>query len=163
MNRTTLSPLASPPETGPGIGAPLEAFWCTIAVGEDAVSRGVPHVNNAEYVRFVDRIAELATDEAGFTREAMLAEERMWFVARHEIDYRAEAFVEDRLVAATWIRDWTRTTVTRETRILRPTDGKVVIAASTRWAFVNLESRRPARIPQSMRDAFPQVSGAATP
>lgn len=163
MTRTVLSTLQTPPETDLDPGAPLEAFWCTIEVGEEAVSRGVPHVNNAEYVRFVDRIAELATDEAGFTREAMLADQHMWFVARHEIDYRAEAFVGDHLVAATWIRDWTRTTVTRETRILRPSDGKLVIVASTRWAFVDLQTRRPARIPPSMREAFPRSSGATPP
>ena len=161
MKPTVLSPLASPPDTGSEIGAPPEAFWCTLEVGEDGVSRGVPHVNNAEYVRFVDRIAELATDEAGFTRDTMLSERCMWFVARHEIDYRAEAFAGDHLVAATWIRDWTRTTVTRETRVLRPSDERLVLAASTRWAFVNLDSRRPARIPQSMRDAFPTSSGAS--
>lgn len=153
---TTLAPLVTSPAEAWAADAPGHAFWCTLDVGEDGVSRGVPHVNNAEYVRFVDRIAELATDAAGFTRDAMLAERRMWFVARHEIDYRAEAFAGDRLIAATWLREWTRTTVVRETRVWRPADAKIVIHASTRWAYVDLDSRRPARIPPEMRDAFPE-------
>lgn len=158
MNATTFAPLAAPPGMPAGVDAPSHAFWCAIEVGEDGVSRGVPHVNNAEYVRFVDRIAELATDAAGFPREAMLADRRMWFVARHELDYRAESFAGDRLVAATWLRDWTRTTVVRETRILRPADDRLVIAAATRWAYVDLDSRRPARIPEAMRTAFPDLA-----
>jgi acyl-CoA thioester hydrolase len=139
----------------PPVEAAEDAFWCVIDVGDDGTSRGVPHVNNAEYVRFIDRIAELATDAAGFTRARMLAEDRMWFVARHEIDYRGETFAGEQLLAATWLRAWTRTTVVRETRIVRPSDGRLVCVASTRWAFVDLASRRPARIPAEMREAFP--------
>jgi len=155
-----------PPATSeivPNLDAPDHAFWCRIEVGEDGVSRGVPHVNNAEYVRFIDRVAELATDAAGFTRARMLADDRMWFVARHEIDYRGECFAGDELVAATWLRDWTRTTVVRETRIARPSDDRLVCVASTRWAFVDLVSRRPTRIPPAMRNAFPAPAPAPAP
>ena len=63
-----------------GIEPCPQAFTATIRVGDDGISRGVPHVNNAEYVRWIDRIAELATDAAGFTRSQMLASDRMWFV-----------------------------------------------------------------------------------
>jgi acyl-CoA thioester hydrolase len=151
----------APPADSPA-DAPADAFWCRLDVGDDGTSRGVPHVNNAEYVRFIDRIAELATDAAGFTRARMLAENRMWFVARHEIDYRGETFAGERLIAATWLRAWTRTTVIRETRIVRPSDGRLVCVASTRWAYVDLVSRRPARIPIEMRDAFPELAADPT-
>jgi acyl-CoA thioester hydrolase len=154
---TVFESMPRPATPVPSIEAPAEAFWCGIVVGEDGVSRGVPHVNNAEYVRFIDRIAERATDAAGFTRARMLAEDRMWFVARHEIDYRGETFAGDRLVAATWLTTWTRTTVVRETRIARIGDGRLVCVASTRWAYVDLTSRRPARIPSEMRHAFPDL------
>ena len=78
----------------------------------------------------------------------------MWFVARHEIDYRGEAFAGDRILAATWIVDATRTTVRRATLVFRPADDRVICEATTRWALVNLETRRPLRIPQAIRDAF---------
>lgn len=138
-----------------GIEPCPQAFTATIRVGDDGISRGVPHVNNAEYVRWIDRIAELATDAAGFTRSQMLASDRMWFVARHEIDYRGEAFSGDELLVATWLETWTRTTVRRNTAIMRSADQRLVCVAATRWAFVNLTSRRPARIPPDMQAAFP--------
>jgi acyl-CoA thioester hydrolase len=159
MTPTRFEAVDTPVDTP--VEATEDAFWCVINVGDDGTSRGVPHVNNAEYVRFIDRIAELATDAAGFTRARMLAEDRMWFVARHEIDYRGETFAGERLIAATWLREWTRTTVIRETRIVRPSDGRLVCVASTRWAYVDLVSRRPARIPAEMRDAFPDRAAAA--
>ncbi len=160
MTPSRFEPVDTPDE--PPVEAADDAFWCVIDVGDDGTSRGVPHVNNAEYVRFIDRIAELATDAAGFTRARMLAENRMWFVARHEIDYRGETFAGERLIAATWLRAWTRTTVIRETRIVRPSDGRLVCVASTRWAYVDLVSRRPARIPIEMRDAFPELAADPT-
>ena len=144
-----------------GIEPCSEAFTAAIRVGDDGVSRGVPHVNNAEYVRWIDQIAELATDAAGFTRAWMLASDRMWFVARHEIDYRGEVFSGDELQVATWLDTWTRTTVRQHTAIVRPADQRLVCFAATRWAYVNLTSRRPARIPTEMQDAFPKRPAAS--
>ena len=129
-------------------------FWAGMPVPAEGVSDGVPHVNNVEYVRWIDRLAEMATDAAGFTRARHLREGTMWFVARHEIDYRGEAFAGDEILAATWIIDGTRTTVRRATFVVRPADGQVICEATTRWALVNLETRRPVRIPQAIRDAF---------
>ena len=141
-----------------GLEVPASAFHAQIKVGDDGISRGVPHVNNAEYVRWIDRLAEMATDAAGFTRESILAEQRMWFVARHEIDYRGETFEGDRLLAATWIVSWTRTTVHRATAVIDATDARPICIAITRWAYVDLQSRRPARIPPDVRAAFPELS-----
>lgn len=138
-----------------GCDPPDEAFTARILVGANDVSRGVPHVNNAEYVRWIDRIAELATDAGGFTRDRMLADGHMWFVARHEVDYRGEAFVGEDLVAATWLDDWSRTTVRRHLVVVRPKDERLICVAATRWAYVDLERRRPARIPAEMRAAYP--------
>ena len=135
--------------------APESAFWCRLRVGSETVSRSVPHVNNAEYVRWVDRAAELAVDAIGFTRQRMLDEHRMWFVVRHELNYRAESFVDDELCIATWVSEYSRTTSLRQTIIHRPADERLVLDATTRWAFIDLETRRPTRIPPEVRDLVP--------
>ena len=138
--------------------APSAAFWCELKVPESLdVSEEIPHVNNAEYVRWIDRTAELATDAVGLTREMLLAARRMWFVARHEIDYRGESFVGDDLLIATWITGFTRITAVRRTVVHRSADEKKILDASTRWAYVNLETRRPARMEQDVMDRFPVI------
>ena len=155
-----IHPIASPESTDPL--APSIAFWCELKVPDNATrSEEIPHVNNAEYVRWIDRAAELATDAAGLTREILLASQRMWFVARHEIDYRGESFVGDDLLIATWISDYSRITATRQTMIYRPADGKRILDATTRWAYVNLETRKPARIEQDVLERFPVASPEA--
>ncbi len=152
-----IHPIASPENTESI--APSVAFWCKLKVPESLnISEEIPHVNNAEYVRWIDRTAELATDAVGLTREMLLAAQRMWFVARHEIDYRGESFVGDDLLIATWISGFTRTTAVRRTVVHRPADEKRILDASTRWAYVNLETRKPARMEQDMLDRFPVVT-----
>tara|TARA_B100001029_G_C14922565_1_gene372840 strand:- start:70 stop:558 length:489 start_codon:yes stop_codon:yes gene_type:complete len=136
--------------------APSIAFWCGLTVPDlSSTNEEIPHVNNAEYVRWIDRTAELATDAVGLTREMLLNAKRMWFVARHEIDYRAESFEGDELVIATWISDYSRIRATRRTLIHRPADEKIILDASTSWAYVNLETRKLARMEQDVMDRFP--------
>ena len=151
---------ASTPSGFPPRDIPSHAFWCGMCVPGTGVSPEVPHVNNAEYVKWVDRAAELAVDSVGHTRQTMLAANRMWFVVRHEIDYRAECFEGEDVLIATWAQANTRTTSLRETRIMRSRDWQPILDATTRWAYINLETRRPARIPQELLSLVHTIDGA---
>jgi len=124
--------------------------WYEAVVDDVGVSRLIPHVNNAEYVRWIGTIAVLAGIRAGSTPERLEQENVLWFVARHEIDYRGETFPGDRIVAATWLSDPDRISVIRHTVIGRPNDGRLLITARTRWVLVDGDSRRPTRIPADL-------------
>lgn len=124
------------------LGIPAGACTARATVDGVRLSSGVAHVNNVEYVRWIDELAALHAQELGHGRPAMLDAGRMWFVARHELDYRAECFAGDHLHAATWIervdgaRAWRRTAIWR-------TPEQVVLTALTAWALVDLATRRP--------------------
>jgi acyl-CoA thioester hydrolase len=98
-------------------------------------------------------------DSLGFTRAGMVADGHMWFVARHEVDYRGEAFPGQPLHVFTWVRTMGRSTSWRDTHIVRAADNAPVCTASTLWAWVNLTTRRPARIPRHMAEAFHPLEG----
>jgi acyl-CoA thioester hydrolase len=125
-------------------------FLCDLAVVGDQLSDTVAHVSNVEFVRWLDRAAELHADSVGLTRARLLDDGLMWFVARHEVDYRAEAHAGDALVVATWVRDVRRVKSWRRTVVMRPADGRIVCEAATLWVLVHLASRRPVRIPPDM-------------
>jgi acyl-CoA thioester hydrolase len=138
-------------------------FACEHHVRADEVSALVPHANNIVILGWIDRIAELHGAHAGAARETVARDGRMWFVARHEIDYLGESFVGDALVIATWIEKLGRTSLTRATVIARADDGdesdgstalKPLVRASSRWAFVDLATRKPAAIPDTVRQAL---------
>jgi acyl-CoA thioester hydrolase len=133
-------------------------FVASVAVSSDALSRAVDHVSNVEFVRWLDRAAELHCDALGFTRRSMLDSGLMWFVVRHEIDYVAEARHGDALIVATWVRDVQRVKSWRETLILRPADDTVLCRAATLWVYVNLATRRPARVPAELRALLSPVA-----
>lgn len=136
-------------------------FAIRLRPGDAGLSTTVAHVSNVEYVRWLDRAAELHADALGHTRADLAASGRMWFVARHEVDYRAEAFPGDELEVFTWVSSMERTTCVRETLVWRVRDGRAVCRARTRWAFVDLGSRRPARIPEEIAAAFEPLERAA--
>ena len=121
-----------------------------IEVSGEGLSESVPHVNNVVYLAWFDRIAELAGELRGPSREDLAARGRMWFAARHEIDYLAEVFAGERLIAATWIHDHRRTSCRRDTLIHRAEDDRVVARARSTWTWINLETRRPCRMPPEL-------------
>jgi acyl-CoA thioester hydrolase len=138
-------------------------FICATTITDDLLSNVIDHVNNVEYVRWLDRAAELHCDSLGHTRQAMLTAQRMWFVGRHEVDYLAETWLGDELLIATWVRDVRRITSWRDYLIVRPSDETIVCQAATKWVFVDLNSRRPTRISDDMIRLFDPLTDHSPP
>ncbi len=132
-------------------------FICRLTVSEDQTGRVVPHVSNDEFVRWLSRVAELHARTVGYPYERLAEDGVMWFVGRHEIDYLAEVSEGDKLVLATWVRDMRRVKSWRDYVIYRPRDDKVVCRAATLWVLVDLETRRPRRVPSAMAEAFEPI------
>ena len=129
-------------------------FVCDIRVTASQLSWTIEHVSNIEYVRWLDRAAELHADHVGYTRNALLNDGIMWFVARHEIDYLAEAFLDDELIVATWVRNVKKVKTWRDYVIVRPVDGTVICRAATLWVLVDLATRKPLRMTAEMITRF---------
>ncbi|MCI0365100.1 MAG: acyl-CoA thioesterase [Phycisphaerales bacterium] len=127
------------------------------------MSNVVDHVSNIEYVRWLDRAAELHADSLGYTRSWLLKNGIMWFVARHEIDYLAEAHSNDELVIATWVRTIGKVKSWRDYLIVRPSDQTVICRAATLWVLVNLQTRRPKRISAQMIERFAPLEALSAP
>jgi acyl-CoA thioester hydrolase len=134
-------------------------FLCDLRVTHDQIGDTIEHVSNVEYVRWLDRAAELHADAAGYTRQRLLAAGVMWFVARHEIDYLAEVLLDDELVVATWVRNVKRVKSWRDYVVIRPRDKTVVCRAATLWVLVDLATRRPMRIPRDGVESFSPLEG----
>ncbi len=129
-------------------------FTLSLAVSQANLGSTIAHVSNVEYLRWIDCISDLHGISCGQSRQQLLAQERMWFVSRHEIDYLAEAFAGDRLGCATWFSRFGRTTLQRETLIWNRDRDVAVCRASSRWVFMDLKSRKPTRIDDSQVQSF---------
>ncbi|MHC4415443.1 MAG: acyl-CoA thioesterase [Planctomycetota bacterium] len=131
-----------------------DPFVCQLTIDRQHLSGAIEHVSNVEYLRWLDCAAELHADHVGYTRRRMLDRGIMWFVARHEIDYLAEAWPDDMLVVATWVRDMQRVKSWRDYVVVRPSDDTLVCRAATLWVLIDLATRRPTRVPADMARQF---------
>ncbi|CAH1042169.1 acyl-CoA thioesterase [Halomonas sp. TD01] len=106
------------------------------------------HVNNSEYLRWVEQISWAHSEALGLSLERYQSLDRAMVVHRHELDYLAPAYVDDKLQLATWIVACDgRFSLTRRFQLKRVSDGKALLNARTRFACVALTSGRPKRLP----------------
>jgi len=141
------------------------AFWASVVPDPDATNREVDHVSNIEYVRWLDQLGQMHLEQMGWSSEDLLSAGAMWFVGRHEIDYRLEALGGETLVAATWVRSVRRVKSWRDVMVWRPDpEGwQLVCTATTLWVHVDLRTRRSTRPPRDMVEALAPLGDDAPP
>jgi len=134
-------------------------FQCKIEIQPHQSSNEVEHVNNIEFLKWIDRASQLHCDSCGWERNTLLDAGMMWFVARHEIDYRSEALQDDDLLLSTWVEDVRRVKSWRTTSIHALNDKhRLVCNCRTLWVLVDLETRRPISIPKDMANSFDSLA-----
>ncbi|MBF8222653.1 acyl-CoA thioesterase [Halomonas sp. 328] len=122
------------------------------------------HVNNAEYLRWIERVSWAHSAALGLTLDDYRSLDRGMAVHRHEIDYLAPAFEGERLALATWIVDCDgRLTLTRRFQLRRPADDCTLLRARTRFACIALSSGRPRRLPAAFRERYGAALVCETP
>jgi acyl-CoA thioester hydrolase len=118
------------------------------------------HVNNLEYVRWMQEVATEHSAAQGWPLERYVALGAGWFVRRHTVEYLRPAFAGETLEVHTWVASFERCSSPRRYLFFRPADGQVVVRAETLWVFVRYESGAPVRIPADLRGAFDVVPEA---
>jgi acyl-CoA thioester hydrolase len=110
------------------------------------------HVSNLVYLRWMLDAASAHSTALGWDLPAYRRLGGVFVVRRHEVDYLASVVAGDRVEAVTWVESWKAASCIRRTAIRR--DGADVLRASTLWAFVDLKSGKPRRVPDELRGRF---------
>jgi len=111
------------------------------------------HVNNVEYLRWMQDAAMKHSDTVGCT-QATEAAGATWVVRAHKIEYFKPAFAGDRIVVETWIADFRRVQSLRKYKILRPADKAVLAEGETNWVFVDARKGTLRSIPGAVKATF---------
>jgi acyl-CoA thioester hydrolase len=106
------------------------------------------HVNNVVYLRWMQAVAA-AHWEAAAPPE--LRSSVHWVVVRHEIDYKAPAFLGQALEARTRVGEPSAATWERFTEIRRVDDGALLAVCRSIYAALDPASGRPRRLDQRLR------------
>lgn len=131
-----------------------DPFVIDICVADEAID-AYQHVNNSEYLRWVEQISWAHSEALGLSIARYQELDRAMVVHRHELDYLTPAFAGDELQLATWIVDCDgRFSLTRRFQLMRLKDAKTLLNARTRFACVALTSGRPKRLPDEYRRIY---------
>jgi acyl-CoA thioester hydrolase len=106
------------------------------------------HVNNVVYLRWMQ-------DAATAHWEAVAPPEHKanvsWVVTRHEIDYKAPAFVGEQLIARTWVGEPSGATWERFIEIRRAGDDRLLAKGRSVYAALDRATGRPRRVDAELR------------
>lgn len=129
-------------------------FMIDIEVEENSIDE-YDHVNNAEYLRWIEQISWAHSQQLGLDMDDYREHDRAMAVHRHELDYLAPAYAGDRLRMATWIVGCDgRLTLTRRFQLQRIEDGGTLLRARTRFACIELSTGRARRLPKVYVDIY---------
>lgn len=112
------------------------------------------HVNNLEYLRWMQEVATEHSAVQGWAVERYLSSGGVWVVKTHFIEYLAAAFEGDVLALHTWVADMRSSSSRRRYLFSREGAVQPVARAETLWVFVDARSGRARRIPEELRSAF---------
>ena len=122
----------------------------------EAAIDGNGHVNNIEYLRWMQTAATRHADASGCTLATTQAG-ATWVVRSHRIDYLRPALRGDRLEVRTWVANLRKASSLRKYKVVRMQDQAVLAQAETDWVFVDAATGRPRSIPEAIKGLFVQV------
>jgi acyl-CoA thioester hydrolase len=112
------------------------------------------HLNNANYLRYMEEAAFDASAAVGYDRARYEAMGRLWLARETEIEYLRPVHYGDVLAVRTWVEDFRRVRSRRRYDFhLAPTD-ELIARASTDWVYLDAATQRPLAVPPEMVAAF---------
>ena len=133
-----------------------------VTVGPDVIDVH-RHVNNQDYLHWMQEAAIEHSARQGWPMERYLASGRSWYVRSHYIEYLRPGLLDDEITVCTWIAGMAEFSSPRRTLFLRRSDHEILARAETQWIFVDLRRGRPVPIPSDLRDAFPIIESEEEP
>ncbi len=115
------------------------------------------HVNNTNYLRYLEEAAFEASAAAGYGMERYHAMGRLWLVRETVIEYLRPLRYGDSFTVTTWIADFRRVQSRRKYEIRMAGTGEMAAQSHTDWVFIDAATGAPATIPaQLISDFYPE-------
>lgn len=111
------------------------------------------HVNNVEYVRWMQEAAISHADASGCTA-ATQAAGASWVVRTHHVEYLRPAWEGEALLIVTWVATAERVRSRRGYLFYREGERELLARGETEWVFIDAETGRPKSIPTEVAGCF---------
>jgi acyl-CoA thioester hydrolase len=117
-------------------------------VGRDGATRP------GEILRYLEHLATTASAVNGFTNRWYAEHNGAWVVREMALLLGDMPRIDDELRLFSWVADFRRVQSTRDYLIVRADNGRLVVRASARWAYIDRTRLTPARIPEELLTRF---------
>jgi acyl-CoA thioester hydrolase len=112
------------------------------------------HVNNVNYLRYMQETAFDASAAAGYDMARYEAMGCHWLVRETEVEYLRPLRYGDSVEVKTWVADFRRVRSRRAYELRDPVSSSVAARGMTDWVYLDTVTGRPAPIPDEMMTAF---------
>ncbi len=112
------------------------------------------HLNNANYVRYMQETAFDASAAAGFDPARYDELDHHWLIRETDIEYLKPVRYGDTVTVKTWVIDFHRVRSRRAYEFTLHDSGNIVAKAVTDWVYLQNSTSRPTTIPDEMINAF---------
>lgn len=130
-------------------------FHSSFVVGPESID-AVGHVNNREYLRWMEDIAVEHSAAQGWPMDRYFGSGHAWVASTHFLEYLRPAFAGETIDAYTWIAGWSQRSSVRRYGVMR--QRKLLARGETCWTFVELATGRACDLPAAVTDAFVVVA-----
>ena len=118
---------------------------------------GNRHVNNLEYLRWMQEVATAHSEAQGWTAARYAETRTSWVIRSHTIEYLRPAFEGETLTVLTWIGGFKEQESPRHYLFWRERDRKLLAKACTVWVFVDAATGRARPLLEAVRASFDVV------
>lgn len=126
----------------------MSTFSKTIAVTSEHIDE-LQHINNVVYLQLVQ---EIAGEHWKILSERITENNYAWVVLRHEIDYKGQAKLGDKVLITTWVGE---TGGFKSVRYVNFTlNDKIIASAKTTWCLLDAVTLKPKRITEEFLQAL---------
>ena len=112
------------------------------------------HVNNANYLRFVEACGRAHSDGLGLTLEVFKDYGVVPVIRKHEITYHRPAKLGDTLLLSTQVAKIGGPRAVRHNKVRLAEDKTLLVDVLTEWVWLDVASGRPKRVPRGVLEAF---------
>jgi acyl-CoA thioester hydrolase len=112
------------------------------------------HLNNANYLRYMQETAFEASAAAGYGLARYQAMDRFWLIRETEIEYLQPLRYGDLVHVVTWVDQFRRVSCRRLYEFHKDGGEDLAARAETLWIFLDNETNKPASIPDDLYLTF---------
>jgi acyl-CoA thioester hydrolase len=115
------------------------------------------HVNNVQYVQWMQDAAMAHSAELGWPQERYASLGRTWIIRSHSIEYFHSAYAGETITVFTWVSALQKIRSLRKFKFYRTADDTVLATAATLFIFCDLQTGRPVTIPKEAQAVYTRV------